>query len=73
MGTHPPIQGVYKNWKGVIATRTVTPLEVWYGSTPWHKEAQWLLKAEDEDGKIKDFALVDFDFRSPQKDGRPQS
>lgn len=51
----------YTNWKGVRKQRWITPLNhcLWWGSTEWHKEEQWLLRAIDgEDGKVKDFALL---------------
>jgi len=37
----------YKNYKGEISKRYVLPMELWYGTTPYHTEAQWLLKAFD--------------------------
>ena len=37
----------YTNWRGETAIRRIIPLEIWLGSTEWHKEKQWLLKATD--------------------------
>ena len=50
----------YTNYKGVTANRHVTPINLWYGSTPYHREKQWLLTAYDH-GKsaTRDFALAD--------------
>lgn len=56
-----PIMLSYKNYRGEISTRRITPLKPWYGSTEWHPEPQWLLKAFDHDkGAERDFALADF-------------
>lgn len=53
----------YKNWRGAKRERHVKPIAVVYGSTKWHKEPQWLLRAVDpEDGTKKSFALKDCDF-----------
>lgn len=50
----------YLNYRGELAERCVIPLSVWFGSTEWHKTAQWLLRAHDLDkGTIRDFAIVD--------------
>ena len=38
----------------------VLPKEIWFGSTEWHKEEQWLLKALDIAKNVdRDFALKD--------------
>jgi predicted DNA-binding transcriptional regulator YafY len=37
----------YKNGRGEVGTRDIIPLEVIYGSTEWHKEEQWFMKAWD--------------------------
>lgn len=51
----------YRNHAGVVAWRTITPMEVWYGTTEWHKQPQWFLKAQDHSrNAIRDFALSDF-------------
>lgn len=40
--------------------RRIRPIKIFFGSTKWHKEAQWLLKAMDIDkGEERDFALKD--------------
>ena len=51
----------YKNWKGNIGIREIVPIEMWYGSTEYHTEIQWLIKAYDTQDwdKIKDFAIKD--------------
>lgn len=56
-----PITLTYTNWKGETAQRTIIPRRVWWGSTEWHPEPQWLLTAFDVDkGAQRDFALKDF-------------
>lgn len=61
-----PIMLSYKNYREEISTRTITPIKPWYGSTEWHPEPQWLLKAFDHDkGAERDFALADFGARAP--------
>lgn len=50
----------YTNWKGETSLRTVVPTFIWYGSTEFHPEPQWLLKAWDVDKKVeRDFAMAD--------------
>ena len=61
-----PVTLTYTNWRGETAERTIIPARVWFGSTDWHPEPQWLLEAVDvEKGAMRDFALKDF--------GRPES
>lgn len=56
-----PITLTYTNWKGETAQRTIIPRHIWWGSTEWHPEPQWLLTAFDVDkGSERDFALKDF-------------
>lgn len=51
----------YTNWRGETALRTIIPRRVWFGSTDWHPEPQWLLTALDVEKKAhRDFALKDF-------------
>ncbi len=55
-----PLSFIYKNWKGKIDKRTVLPTKLWYGSTVFHKEDQWLLKAIDTNIIAeRDFAIKD--------------
>jgi len=50
----------YINWKGVEGKRTVKILGFYYGSTEYHKELQWLLRAKDLDkGEERIFAMKD--------------
>lgn len=56
-----PERVTYRNWRGEVAERVITPIRVWFGSTEWHPEPQWFLRAMDEEkGAERDFALRDF-------------
>jgi len=57
----PPVEIGYTNYRGEFAVRCIIPLSFWYGSTDWHPEPQWLVKAYDADkGAERDFAFKDF-------------
>lgn len=57
----PPVEIGYTNYRGEFAVRCILPLAFWYGSTDWHPEPQWLVKAYDADkGAERDFAFKDF-------------
>ncbi len=50
----------YRNHRGEVADRRVVPSRLWFGSTSWHPESQWLLEAIDLDkGAVRDFAMRD--------------
>lgn len=60
MNTEKSVEIIYTNWQGETAKRLIKPLSIWFGSTQWHKENQWLLKALDvEKNAERDFALKD--------------
>ena len=52
---------IYRNWRGEITERTIKPLgALTFGSTPYHREPQWLLPAMDIDkGQERTFAVKD--------------
>lgn len=53
----------YQNWRGEASIRSAIPLKIWYGSTKWHPQEQWFIKAIDtEKGEERDFALIDMRF-----------
>lgn len=58
---------LYTNWKGIKRERIIEPIEIWFGSTEYHKEDQWLLKALDceDDFKTKDFASKNIENWTP--------
>lgn len=50
----------YKNYKGVTAFRHVEPLNIYFGSTEYHPEPQWLLYGFDiEKQEWRTFAMKD--------------
>lgn len=60
MADKKPLKFEYVNWEGKRAIRTVMPKKLWYGSTKWHPEEGWLLKAHDLDKDAeRDFAVED--------------
>jgi predicted DNA-binding transcriptional regulator YafY len=53
------IRFTYTNHRGETARRRVKPIELYHGSTAWHPEPQWLLRAWDLDkDNHRDFALA---------------
>lgn len=51
---------LYTNYRGETSHREILPEKIWFGSTEWHSEAQWLLDAYDvEKGAIRNFAMKD--------------
>ena len=59
----------YTNYKGITAVRVILPRRVWFGSTEWHKENQWLLEATDiEKGELRHFAMADISDWTPKTD-----
>jgi hypothetical protein len=55
----------YTNWRNVRAVRRIHPLEIRFGTSPWHTE-QWLLRAVDMDsGSVREFALQDIQSWKP--------
>jgi hypothetical protein len=61
-----PLIITYTNHRGVTAKRIITPITCWYGSTEWHPEPQWLLRAYDEQKQaLRDFALKDVGGNMP--------
>lgn len=61
-----PVTLIYTNYRGEESERTITPQRVWYGSTEWHPEPQWLMTAFDHEKQAnRDFALKDFGYPAP--------
>jgi hypothetical protein len=55
----------YTNWRGVTSVRRVLLGDVRFGTTEWHEEPTWLIKAFDLDHPAqiwKDFDLLKCDF-----------
>lgn len=53
----------YVNWRGGRAVRTIAPSRLFWGSTEFHQESQWLVEATDMDKSARrTFALDGFTF-----------
>ena len=51
---------VYTNYRGETSVRRIIPKRVWFGSTEWHPEEQWLLDAIDVEKEAeRSFAMKD--------------
>lgn len=60
-----PIEAPYTNWRGETRRRAFIPLSLWFGSTDYHPEPQWLLQCLDvEKNEIRDMALSGFSVES---------
>ena len=64
MGQQEPqgrsVRIVYSNYRHEISVRTIIPERLWFGSTTWHPQPQWLLDAIDvEKGERRSFAMSD--------------
>lgn len=56
-----PFVAKYRNWRGEVAERRITPERVMFGGTRYHPKAQWLLVAFDHDKQAnRVFALSGF-------------
>lgn len=65
------VQMKYNNWRAERGQRDVVPISIRFGSSKWHPEPQWLMKALDIDKGIEsEFALVECDFLSVTDDQR---
>ena len=52
------VQFYYVNHRGEHALRTCRPIRIWFGSTAWHREAQWMLEGFDLDkNATRDYAM----------------
>lgn len=50
----------YTNYRGRRGTRRIEPQRIWFGSTDYHREPQWLMDAFDLGrAAIRTFALRD--------------
>lgn len=54
------IQILYINWKGIMNYRNIIPENIYFTSTQWHPQEQWILHAFDLDKQeYRDFAIKD--------------
>lgn len=60
MSEEQQVRILYTNYRGETALRTVIPERLYFGSTTWHPESQWLLDALDVDKhENRTFAMKD--------------
>ena len=60
-----PLKFTYRNWKGELSLRSAVPRRVYFGSTEYHKEPQWLMEAFDADKQaVRTFAMLDMDIQA---------
>lgn len=72
-GTAQSILVTYTNYRGKISSRQITPRTMFWGSTEYHPEPQWLMKAYDHGKRaMRTFALRDMCFREPEPTGVPE-
>ena len=65
---NPPLQFGYTNYRGEFGIRRVQMPHVYWGSTDWHPEPGWLMRAWDVDKELwRDFAVADMIIM--EKDG----
>lgn len=55
----PPIRILYRNHRGDVAVRTITPTGIRFAATEWHPEPQWVLDAVDAEKGARSFAVRD--------------
>lgn len=61
--TSQAIRFHYRNWQGKVALRHATPISLRFGTSEWHREEQWLMRAYDHDHQAEcEFALTDCSF-----------
>lgn len=58
---------LYTNYRGEKGYRIIIPQSIYFGSTEWHPEKQWLLRAIDvQKQNSRDFAVKDIAEWLPQ-------
>ena len=68
----PAFVFTYRNHRGVYGVRRVQPIGVRYGTTEWHPEPQWLLRAFDLDKDAeREFAMSEIAPASAVAEWRP--
>lgn len=60
MDPEKAVRILYTNYRGETDLRSIVPKGIFYGSTEWHKESQWLLEAFDiQKDADRHFAMKD--------------
>ena len=59
----PRLDLTYTNHRGDTASRTVSPVNIWFGVTEWHPKGGWLMKCWDWDKHAeRDYLLSKCNF-----------
>jgi predicted DNA-binding transcriptional regulator YafY len=53
------VQINYTNYQGITSDRVIRPEQLYFGSTSYHPEPQWLLLAFDTQKGLRTFAMQD--------------
>lgn len=54
---------LYRNWRGEVALRSFTPVNMFFGANEFHPVADWLIEGMDNDkNEVRTFALRGFDM-----------
>lgn len=66
------VEILYRNHRGEEARRRIKPIALWFGSTDWHPEEQWLLGAFDYSrNSRRDFSMAEIkEWRILRPDSR---
>lgn len=65
------IKMMYRNWRGEVSERIITPISLFFGKNQYHQKDTWLIEAFDEvKGDLRTFSLEGFDMHNEieQKD-----
>ena len=65
---NPPLRFGYTNYRGEAGIRRVQMPHLYWGSTDWHPEPGWLMRAWDVDKQVwRDFAVADMVIMDPEE------
>lgn len=57
------VKMLYRNWRGEVARRSFTPVNMFHGTNEYHPVADWLIEGMDNDkNEVRTFALRGFDM-----------
>ena len=67
-GNKKVVKFTYTNHRGETRVRTVEPIDLRFGDTPYHDGEQWFLEAKDKEKNVtREFAMKD--IRNWKEDG----
>ncbi len=57
------VKMLYRNWRGEVARRSFTPVNMFHGTNEYHPVADWLIEGVDSDkNEVRTYALKGFDM-----------